>query len=166
MSCDDLSQQTYIQLRNVAKHYMVGERKHHTLSPTALVNEAYLKFHNAKNPVTDLEFKHVAARNMRQVLVNYALANRAEKRGGDQSTILVPEDALGIEDPKGVDLLELHEALEKLKRVDSTKATIVDMRYFGGFTNEEIASHLDISLATVKRKWTTARAWLYREISR
>jgi len=155
----------YNELKRIAGFHMRGERSDHTLSPTALVNEAYLKFQAAKNACTQIEFKAVASRNMRQILVNHALARKALKRGGEDSTILVPEDALGNPDV-GVDLLGLNEALERLEVIDEVKAQIVDLRYFAGCTNDEIAETLGISVATVKRKWTSAKAWLYREMSK
>jgi len=154
----------YNELKRVARYYMGGERAGHTLSPTALVNEAYLKFCASNNSCSDLEFKVVAARNMRQILINHAQARKALKRGGDESTLLVPEDALGNPE-QGVDLFALNEALEKLAAIDQSKVQVVDLRYFGGCTNDEIAEALGISVATVKRKWTSARAWLFREMS-
>ncbi len=154
----------YNELKRVASYYMSRERSGHTLTPTALVNEAYLKYHAAKKECTQIEFRVVASRNMRQILVNHALAKKAQKRGGDQNTIVVPEDALGNQEP-GVDLLALNDSLERLEKVDDLKARIVDLRYFAGCTNEEIAEELDMSVATVKRKWTAARAWLFRDMS-
>lgn len=164
-SVAEIDTKAYKELKRIAGYYMAGERSGHTLSPTALVNEAYLKFSAAKNQSTQIEFKIVASRNMRQILVNHALARKAQKRGGDDTTLLVPEDALGNPE-SGVDLLALNQALERLEAVDETKARIVDLRYFAGCTNEEIADILDISVATVKRKWSAARAWLFREMTR
>lgn len=161
----DVDASAYNELKRIAKYYMSGERSSHTLSPTALVNEAYLKYHASQENCTQIQFKVVAARNMRQILVNHAVARKAEKRGGPDTTILVPEDALSNPE-SGVDLLSLNEALERLEASDQVKAQIVDLRYFAGCTNEEIAATLDISVATVKRKWTAARAWLFREMSR
>ena len=154
----------YNELKRIAGFYMAGERANHTLSPTALVNEAYLKYQAARSQCTQLEFRVVAARNMRQILVNHAVARKALKRGGEDSTVLVSEDMLGNQE-SGVDLFALNEALERLETLDKIKSQIVDLRYFAGCTNEEIAEALDISVATVKRKWTAARAWLFREMS-
>lgn len=156
--------EAYNDLKRVAAYYMSGERQNHTLSPTALVNEAYLKYQSGSGNRTQIEFKVVASRNMRQILVNHAVARRAQKRGGNITTILVPEDVLGTPEIS-VDLLALNEAMERLGEVDEVKAQIVDLRYFAGCTNQEIADTLNLSVATVKRKWTTARAWLFREMS-
>jgi len=161
----ELDAGAYKELRRIASYYMAGERSSHTLSPTALVNEAYLKYKASQQACTQMEFKVVAARNMRQILVNHAVARKTLKRGGAESTILVPEDALGTPE-MGIDLLALNEALERLEAIDEVKAHIVDLRYFAGCTNEEIAEALDLSVATIKRKWTAARAWLFREMSR
>lgn len=161
----DIDASAYNELKRVAGYYMSGERSGHTLSPTALVNEAYLKYQASQQIGTQIEFKVVAARNMRQILVNHAVARKTQKRGGPESTILVPEDSLATPED-GLDLLALNEALERLEAIDETKAHIVDLRYFAGCTNEEIAEALGISVATVKRKWTAARAWLFRELSR
>lgn len=164
MQRGELEEQTYLELKKVASYYMFAERGGHTLSPTALVNEAYLKFQASNHVDSELQFKHVAARNMRQILVDHARARAAKKRGGEQTAITITEEALTGED-QDWDIIALNEAMEKLARVDEVKARIVDLRYFAGCKNEEIAELLDISLATVKRKWSAARAWLYREIN-
>ncbi len=152
----------YEKLKKIARYYMSGERANHTLCPTALVNEAYLKFHQSSPSTSRTNFLSLAARNMRQILVNHALARNALKRGGGGPSLLQFDDQVGHQ-PE-LDILALDDALKKLEGVDEIKARIIELRYFSGLTNEEVAEVLDISVATVKRRWTAARAWLYREL--
>jgi len=158
---------TYIELKNIAASYMRGERLGHTLSPTALVNEAYLRSHSvsSKGSVEHRFYLASVARDMRQILVDHARARRAEKRGGGVPAMTLHEELHASPIASNVDILALHDALEKLAGSDAIKVNIVEMRYFAGMTLEEIAQHLDISIATVKRKWTAARAWLFRELT-
>jgi len=152
----------YEKLKKVARYYMSGERVNHTLCPTALVNEAFLKFYQS-SAADQSDFLIQAARNMRQILVNHALARNAQKRGGGGPTLLSFDDQVG--DQPELDILELDDALKRLEQSDPVKARIVELRYFSGLTNEEVGQELGISIATVKRRWTAARAWLYRELA-
>lgn len=163
-STDALTQTTYRDLKKIAGYYLSGERANHTLCPTALVHEAYLKHYaSSANQTSSLVFRSVAARNMRQILVDYALSKKAQKRNAG-ATKIVFDDQVG-QDAPDIDILALHAALNKLGEIEVTKENIVELRYFSGLSNEEVAEHLGLSLATVKRKWTAARAWLFRELS-
>jgi RNA polymerase sigma factor (TIGR02999 family) len=156
----------YKELRAVAHHYLRGERSGHTLRSTDLVHEAYLRLVN--QGATELQnrahFFAVAARLMRQILVDYARSRRAAKRGGDYRVELTGDPA----DPKKrtTDVLALDDALNELARRDEQQRRIVELRYFGGLTVEETAEVLDVSAATVKREWTMAKAWISREMRR
>jgi RNA polymerase sigma factor (TIGR02999 family) len=157
----------YQELRRLAHHHLKSERVDHTLQSTALVNEAFLRL-NGADPVRSNNRGHfiaIASRLMRQILVDYARSRGARKRdGGCRVTI---ED-LG-ELPSGeenVPVVALDQALDALTKVDERQARIVEMKFFGGLSAAEIAAVLDISLATVERKWATARIWLRREMKR
>lgn len=162
---DELMPLVYDELRRLARGYLRRERPGHTLQPTALVNEAYLRLidQSQVNWQNRAHFFGIAARLMRQVLVNHAEAHRAAKRGGDAERIPLDDvDHLAVE--QAVDLVALHESLERLERIDPPQCRIVELRYFSGLTIEEIAEVMGVSPATVKREWTTARAWLRREL--
>ncbi|MEE9446665.1 MAG: ECF-type sigma factor [Arenicellales bacterium] len=169
MNANDIDTQAYQALKKMAARYMSNERVNHTLCPTALVNEAYLKLYGRDSSVEavfpeKMNFMAVAARSMRQILVDHALAKKALKRGGGQKTMIIMEDQMS--NPTiDVDILHLNAALNKLAEVDETKAKIVELRYFSGMTLAEVAQELGLSIATIKRKWTAARAWLYREMA-
>lgn len=158
----------YAELRKLAGHYMRAESASHTLQPTALVHEAYLRL--AGPTRTDWEsrahFFGVAAKVMRQILVDHARSRDAAKRGGGVTPL--PLDKLG-EGPgtpaTPVDLLDLDEALTRLALLDERQARIVELRYFTGLTVEDTAQLLDLSPRTVKREWRLARAWLYGELT-
>ncbi len=145
---------------------MRDEQRGHTLSPTALVNEAYLRLYSAeeRSGISHSSFQAAAARSMRQILVDYARAKKAGKRGGNVSAITLHEN-IHSEINTDIDILALNDALDKLAASDTSKVQIVEMRYFSGMTLGEIAVELEISVATVKRRWVTAKAWLFREIS-
>ena len=157
----------YGELRRMASHYMRRERPGHTLQATALIHEAYLRLVDQK----DVEWQNrshffgVAAQQMRRILVDYARAHQAAKRGGPVPKLSLDE-ALAIPEKRVGDLLELDEALARLASIDSRQVEIIELRFFGGLSVEETAEVLDISPATVKREWTTAKAWLSREIQR
>jgi RNA polymerase sigma-70 factor (ECF subfamily) len=156
----------YDELRRLAAGYLRRERRGQTIQATALVHEAYLRLiaeqaHHWKNRT---HFLAVAALSMRQILVERARRRRAAKRGGDPERITLDDRLLASEAP-GIDVLALDEALDRLALLDAHQARIVELRYFGGLTIEEIAETLDISPATVKRHWTLARAWLKRELA-
>jgi RNA polymerase sigma-70 factor (ECF subfamily) len=161
----ELTPLVYEELRRLAHRQMGGERPDHTLQTTALVNEAYLRLADQTNPPWQnrAHFFAVAARAMRQILVSYARAQRSEKRGGgalkmelDEAAIVSPEQSKAI--------VDLHEALERLGTLDSRKARVVELKYFGGLNHDEIAEVMKVSTVTVRRDWVFAKAWLYEEL--
>ena len=162
---DRLIPLVHAELRRIAARSLRAERGDHTLQPTALVNEAYLRLVEQRNaPWQDrAHFLACAARLMRQILVDHARAHRADKRGGGHVRVTLEEEALRTRGPE-VDFLALDAALERLAEQDDQKRRIVELRYFGGLSNEETAEVLGISERTVKRGWALARAWLRREI--
>lgn len=165
--------QVYDELRRLAGNYLRHERPGQTLQATALVHEAFLRLSKEKNQPwkNRTHFLAIAALSMRQILVQRARARNAEKRGGGAEKIALDESVMSRRSPEGeggtggVDVLALDTALEKLAALDPQQAKIVELRYFGGMTVEEVAESLDISPATVKRHWTVARAWLHKELS-
>jgi len=144
---------------------MEGQRPNHTLQTTALVNEAYLRLADQKRPsfTNRSHFLAVAAKAMRQILVNHAKASHRQKRGAGASKVELDEAALVSPEQPGA-ILDLNDALERLAILDSRKAQVVEMRYFGGLKQEEIAEVLKVSTITVRRDWVFARAWLYAEL--
>lgn len=163
---DQLLAAVYDELRNVARHQLSAERSDHTLQPTALVHEAYLKLSRLDRMTwrNRAQFFAVAARAMRRVLVDHAVARRTAKRGGGHAPAPLEEAVfVGAED--GEDIIALHEALADLERTEPRLARVVECRYFAGLSVEETAEALEISTATVKRDWAVARAWLHRELS-
>jgi len=164
---DTLMPLVYDELRRLARHYLRRERADHTLQSTALVHEAYVRLVGRDCPPwqSRAHFFGIAARLMRQILVEHARAHYAAKRGG-HSFKLTLEDAAAISQPADVDLVALDDALQKLAVQDPRQSRIVELRFFAGLTIEDAAEVLEISRATVAREWTIARAWLYREIER
>jgi RNA polymerase sigma factor (TIGR02999 family) len=155
----------YDELRRLAASYLRRERPGQTLQATALVHEAYVRligeaqtFHNRTH------FLAIAALSMRQILVQRARARKAAKRGGDPARITLDEQLFAVPGQSEIDLVALDAALDKLATLDARQAKVVELRYFGGLSVEEVADVLDISPATVKRDWTLARAWLKREL--
>src|SRR5213594_3759505 len=161
----ELTPLVYEELRRLAHHYMEGQRPDHTLQTTALVNEAYLRLADQTNPnwQSRAHFFAVAARAMRQILVNYAKSSRAQKRGGGALKVELDEAAL-VSPEESQEIVDLHEALERLTTLDSRKAQVVELKYFGGLNYDEMAEVLKISRVTVRRDWEFARAWLYTEL--
>jgi RNA polymerase sigma factor (TIGR02999 family) len=157
----------YKELRDLASQYFREQRSDHTLQPTALVHEAYLKVVESTAQCWDnrAHFFAVAARAMRQILVDHARRRRTAKRGGDRQRVALDE---GIDTAHDKDhfLISLDEALVTLAECDPQQRTIVEMRFFGGLTVEETAHVLGISPRSVDRGWSFAKAWLYREMSR
>jgi len=159
----------YSELRKIAASYLRRERQDHTLQPTALINEAYLRL--VKQDTADFQdrshFYALAARMMRQILLDAARAHQAEKRGSGQKITL--DDRIGAVGGAGShgawDFLVLHEALEKLQAHNQRTAEVLELRYFGGLQLEEIAENLSISLATVKRDQAFGEAWLRRALA-
>ena len=155
----------YEELRRLAHHYMEGERPNHTLQTTALVNEAYLRLADQTTPnwQSRAHFFAVAARGMRRILVSYARSNRAQKRGGGAARIELDEAAI-LSPEQSKEIVDLHEALERLGTLDSRKAQVVELKYFAGLNHDEIAEVMKISAVTVRRDWVFAKAWLHKEL--
>ena len=157
----ELTPLVYRELRRLADGYMRRERPDHTLQPTALIHEAYLRLVDQKQPEwqSRAHFFRFASHLMRQILVDHARARHAEKRGGDVQRVPLEEaDALGDEPP--VDLLALDEALTRLASFDERKAQIVELKFFGGMTDHEVAEALGISVRTLGRDLRLTKAWL------
>jgi RNA polymerase sigma factor (TIGR02999 family) len=161
----ELTPLVYEDLRCLAHRHMGGERPDHTLQTTALVNEAYLRLADQTNPSWQnrAHFFALAARAMRQILVNYAKSYRAQKRGG--GALKVDLDDVAIVSPEeSKEIVDLHEALERLATLDSRKAHVVELKYFGGLNYDEMAEVLKISRVTARRDWEFAKVWLYTEL--
>ena len=161
----ELTPLVYEELRRVAHHHLGGQRRDHTLQTTALVNEAYLRLADQTNPrwQNRAHFFAVAARAMRQILVSYARSQRAQKRGGGALKVDLNEAAV-VSPEQSKEIIELHEALEQLSALDSRKAQVVELKYFGGLNYDEIAEVLKISRITARRDWEFAKVWLYTEL--
>ena len=157
----------YEELRRLARHYLKQERQDHTLSSTALVHEAYLRLVNQKDVTWQgrAHFFGVAAQMMRRILVDHARRRNYAKRGGGAVTLALDE-ALASPERRGLDLVALDDALDTLAKLDERQSRMVELRFFGGLSIEETSEVLGVSAPTVKREWASARAWLYREISR
>jgi RNA polymerase sigma factor (TIGR02999 family) len=152
----------YDELHRLASHYLGAERVNHTLQPTALVHEAYLRLINQRQVDwrNRAHFMGIAAGVMRRILMNHARARAADKRGGAREQVslsLIDASAAGPH----VELIDLEAALERLSALDARKARVVELKFFGGLTMNEIAEVLDISIATAEREWSFARAWLF-----
>ena len=162
---DEMTPVLYDELRRMARRLLSAERPDHTLQPTALVHEAYLRLVNqrAVDWKNRAHFLGVAATMMRRILINHAKANQAAKREGYAAAISL-EDALGVFTNPQVDLLDLDHTLDKLTELDPQQGKVVELRYFGGLSIEETAEVLGISPATVKREWGTARLWLLQQM--
>ena len=161
----ELTPLIYEELRRRAHHQMGGQRLDHTLQTTALVNEAYLRLADQTrvNWQNRAHFFAVAARAMRQILVDYARSQRARKRGGGASKVEL-EDAAIVSPQQSREIVDLHEALEKLAQLDARKAQVVELKYFGGLNYDQMAEVLKISRVTVRRDWEFAKVWLYTEL--
>lgn len=156
----------YHQLRSMADAFLRGERRGHTLQPTELVHEAYLRLLEQRRVdwQSRNHFFAIAARVMRRILVDHARGKQRLKRGGGLERVPIDHAAdMGLEEPPG--LVALDDALSALSEIDRLKAAIVELRYFGGFTSQETAEVLEIAESTVRRHWRLARAWLYRELT-
>ena len=156
----------YDELRRLARSFLARERGGHTLQPTALVNEAYLRLvdQTRVNWQNRAHFYGIASRMMRRVLVDHARAHATEKRGGQAVHLSLEDLQVPIED-RAASFLALDEALERLWQMDERKCRVVEMRFFGGLTEDEIAEFLGVDTRTVQRYWRNARLWLYRELS-
>ncbi len=157
----------YGELRGIAARVFQRERAGHTLQPTALVHEAFLKLcRGGSSSFADrAHFYAVAARVMRQILVDHARGRAAAKRGGDVTRIELVGEMGGATGPAPVDLLVIDQALDRLAALDQAQAHLVELRFFGGLTIDETAEVLGVSIATVKRDWRLARAFLERELA-
>lgn len=166
---DALLPVVYRELRRLAHFQLRKERPDHTLQSAALVHEAYVRLVGLNSPQWESRshFFAIAAQLMRQILVDYARRHRAGKRGGGVSALSL-EDAtvLSPGKDKGIDVVALDDALKALAQIDARKAQVVELRFFGGLSFEETAEVLKVSAITVSRDWSTARAWLHREMSR
>src|ERR1035437_3745706 len=156
----------YAELRRIAARYMRGERPGHSLQATALVHEAYLRLAGQKEMSWQnrAHFFGVAANIMRRILVDHARVKQAKKRGGSEQKVSIDEAVLVQPDPPQ-DFLALDEALDRLAKRDPRQSRVVELRFFGGLSEEETAEVLGISLRTVKRDWKVARAWLYQQVN-
>ena len=155
----------YEQLRKRAAAYLRRERPGHTLQPTALVNEAYIRLLGQQHVTwaNRAQFFGVAAQIMRRILVDHAREREAAKRPGGIRVTL--EEGMGTVQPVDCELLMLDDALKELARIDERQAHIVELKYFGGLSEEEVAATLSLSRATISREWQSARAWLYRRMT-
>jgi len=164
---DDLLPLIYSELKRIAANYLRRERPDHTLQPTALVNEAYLKMID----ITQVSWQNkahfigVAANQMRRILVDHARQHNALKRGGEFHVVTL-NDEIDKANEENADLIVLDDALNELAKMDAIKAKIVELRYFGGLTMEETAEVLGVSVITVKRHWKMAKAWLYGQLTK
>ena len=156
----------YSELRRLASNYLRRERGEHTLQPTALVNEAYLKLVDQRNPKWQnrAHFFGIAAQLMRRILVDHARQHQAVKRGGAEQQRISLTGAEALAQQPEVDLLALNEALDELAKMDPQQSRIVELKFFGGLAIEEIGEVLGIGHATVERDWKMARAWLRRQL--
>ncbi len=164
---DRLMPLVYSELRRLASNYLRRERMGHTLQPTALVNEAFLKLVDQRNArwQNRAQFFGISAQLMRRILVDHARQNQAAKRGGSEKQRLSITSAEAFVKQSEVDLLALNEALEQLSEMDPQQGRIVELKFFGGLSIEETAEVLGIGHATVERDWKMARAWLRRQLS-
>jgi RNA polymerase sigma factor (TIGR02999 family) len=165
-AADKLVPLVYDELKRLARSYMRRERPDHTLQTTALVHEAFLKLAQQKSPRWQgrAHFYGIAARLMRQVLIDHARGHMRDKRGGEKVTLPLDE-ALAFSPEQSEELVKLDEALDRLAKIDARQSRIVELRFFAGMTVEETAEFLGISPKTVKRDWAVAKAWLHAEVS-
>jgi RNA polymerase sigma factor (TIGR02999 family) len=167
VALEKLTPLVYNELHRLARHYMERERPGHTLQTSALVNEAYIRLIDWKSVQWQnrAHFFAVSAQLMRRILVDFARSRDYLKRGGG-SPLVSLEEAVGVPDERGTDLVALDEALKALAALNERQSQVVELRFFGGLSLEEIAEVLNVSVGTVRRDWSLARVWLYRELSR
>jgi RNA polymerase sigma factor (TIGR02999 family) len=163
---DELLPLLYSELRRRAASQLRRERQNHTLQPTALVNEAFLKLVDQRSVrwQNRVHFLAVASQAMRRILLDHARTHRRVKRGGAAPQVTLDE-AMIAEESRSIDLLALDEALERLSALDERQARVVELRFFGGLSVEEAAEVLSLSPATIKREWSMAKAWLHAELT-
>ncbi len=157
----------HAELHRLAKRYMAGERAGHLLQTTALVNEAWLRLIDWQNVEWQnrAHFFGLAAQLMRRILVDFARARDREKRGGDELQVSLSA-AANVAVERSADLVALDDALQALEKLDPRQARVVELRFFAGLSNEETAEALKVSVGTVRRDWSLAEAWLFRELNR
>ena len=167
VALDQLMPMVYSELRSLASRYLRRERIDHTLQPTALVNEAYLRLVDQRSVrwQNRAHFFGVAAQMMRRILVDHAKSHHRAKRGGGARNVSLDE-AIGVTDERAAGLVALDEALTRLAELDERKSRVVELRYFGGLSVEETAEVLQVSVNTVLRDWKLAKAWLYNQIKK
>ena len=165
---DDLLPLIYEELRRRAAAYLRRERPNHTLQPTALVHEAYLRLIDQRqdNWASRDHFFAIAAQAMRRILVDHARGRHRQKRGGSNEDLPLEDALLAAAYEASVDLIALDEAMKRLAKLDPQQERIVELRYFGGLSLDEAANALSISRATAARDWQVAKAWLHREMTR
>jgi RNA polymerase sigma-70 factor, ECF subfamily len=163
---DRLVPLVYAELRRRAAHHLRHERSGHTLQPTALVHEAYIRLMEQRDVAWEnrVQFFALASQMMRRILVDHARVRAAAKRPRRAMQVTLAEEVVGS-DPRVLDVMALDESLDQLASFDPRQAQVVELRFFGGLTHEEIASVLGVSLATVNREWRVARAWLYQRLN-
>ena len=163
---DELYPLVYNELHRLARRYMSRERKGHTLQTTALINEAYVRLVDQKNVqwANRSHFFAISAQIMRRILIDHARRHAYAKRGGGAQQVSL-EEAATVTPDQSRELIRLDEALKTLAEMDARRSQVVELRYFGGLNNEEIAGVLKISENTVTRDWNMARAWLYQQLS-
>ncbi len=165
---EELFALVYDELRQIADRFLSAERRGHTLQPTALVNEAYLRMFDGASASFEnrAHFFGAAARAIRRILIDRARARRRDRRGGGRQPLpLEFAESIAVEEPR-IDVLAIDLALERLSELDAQKAKVVELRFFGGLEIDEIARALGTSPSTVARDWRFARAWLHRELCR
>ena|SRR4029079_16918886 len=164
---DQILPHIYDELRRLAGSYLRRERQDHTLQPTALVHEAYMKLIDQRQVKWQnrAHFFGIAAQVMRRILMDHARKHKAEKRGGDADKLPLEDEILVVSTNSSDQLLALDEALRSLAELDPQKAKIVELRYFGGLSIEETAEVMGVSVPTINRQWRTAKAWLYGQLT-
>jgi RNA polymerase sigma factor (TIGR02999 family) len=165
---DRLAPLVYDELRRIASRFVSRERRDHTLQATALVNEAFVNLVEQNQEFRNrAHFLAIASTLMRRILVDYARMHKAKKRGGGENALFIDEvDVAAPSRLPVTDFLALDEALLRLSKMDARQCSIVELRFFGGLTDEETAEVLDVSIRTVKREWASARAWLHTQLSK
>jgi RNA polymerase sigma factor (TIGR02999 family) len=165
---DELTRLVHEELHRLAKRYMAGERPGHLLQPTALVNELWVRLLGGRSVEwrNRAHFFGLAAGMMRRILVDFARAQRRKKRGGKAVQVPLSEAVEAAPSARGADLVALDEALQALEQLSPRQARVVELRFFGGLSLEETAEALEVSVGTVRRDWSLAEAWLFRELDR
>ncbi|MEY3144087.1 MAG: hypothetical protein RLY21_2580 [Planctomycetota bacterium] len=163
---NELAPLVYAELRSLAAAFMRGQPREHTLQPTALVHEAYLRLATSSPEAlrSRSHFVAVAAKAMRQILINHAVAKNTVKRGGGAVRVSLESVGGGSVEYDWLEILSIHEALERLEQLDPRRASVVEAKVFGGLTNEQVAEVLGVSISTVDSDWRTARAWFASEM--